>query len=198
MGADVLETQGARASATMIFTMLNRINRSLYVKGQISKRRTIIKKLFLMNRINLINMWYVDKVLFVTKMVLEMGYEMAYLTLPFENGCLLLPLSYTCSKHWSEVSCTDMIFNLLTHAKRTYMHLSSQYLPIQRQSEWHIVVYFLNYSIQITSFPTTINKTMHKNVYFPWLEIPECCLGTHQHIPRHSCVVAPCVSVCHD
>ena len=26
MGADVLATQGARASATMIFTMLNRIN----------------------------------------------------------------------------------------------------------------------------------------------------------------------------
>ena len=26
MGADVLATQGARASATMIFTLLNRIN----------------------------------------------------------------------------------------------------------------------------------------------------------------------------
>ena len=26
MGADVLETQGAKASATVIFTMLNRIN----------------------------------------------------------------------------------------------------------------------------------------------------------------------------
>ena len=33
MGADVLETQGARASATMIFTVLNQINSVPHVKG---------------------------------------------------------------------------------------------------------------------------------------------------------------------
>ena len=33
MGADVLATQGARASAIMIFTLLNRINSIPLVKG---------------------------------------------------------------------------------------------------------------------------------------------------------------------
>ena len=33
MGADVLATQGARAWATMVFTMLNQINSVLHVKG---------------------------------------------------------------------------------------------------------------------------------------------------------------------
>ena len=33
MGADVLATQGARASATMILAMLNQINLVSYIKG---------------------------------------------------------------------------------------------------------------------------------------------------------------------